>query len=102
LGVCGGVWGCMGVCGSVLSFFHVFGFRIRGFGNNILTQNGFPSGPMTPTTRGLIAYTSPDVFRILPNGLHLVWCVWGSYKKSFVVILGINLVSEFGNSETTF
>jgi hypothetical protein len=70
VGVCGGVWGCMGVCGSVLSFFHRFWFRIRGFGNNILTQNGFPSGPMTPTTRGLIAYTSPDVFRILPNGQH--------------------------------
>jgi hypothetical protein len=102
VGVCGGVWGCMGVYGSVLSFLDVFGFRIRGFGNHILTQNGFPSGPMTPITRGLITYPSPDAFRILPNGLHLIWCVWESYKKSFVVLLGTNLVSKFQNSDTTF
>jgi hypothetical protein len=34
------------------------GFQISEFGHHILTQNGFPSGPMTPTTRGLIVYHS--------------------------------------------
>jgi hypothetical protein len=34
------------------------GFQISEFGHHILTQNGFPSGPMTHTTRGLITYPS--------------------------------------------
>jgi hypothetical protein len=74
-------------------------FRYSEFGYHILTQNGFPSGPMTPTTRGLIVYHSSDACRVPSVGFG---ANLGTYRHPFVVILGTNLVSKFQNSETTF
>jgi hypothetical protein len=68
----------------------------------ILTQNGFPSGPMTPTTRGLIVYHSPDACRVSSVGFEANWRHKGTYRDPFVVIWGPNLVSKFQNLKPQF